>query len=784
MVPWYSLVMVDDPRENIGSDPGDPGPTIADNSDVGGRASYRIVPGDSVGPFKILSVIGEGGFGIVFLAEQTQPVKRRVALKVIKAGMDTDMVVARFEAERQAVAMMNHPGIAKVFEAGATEQGRPFFVMEYVKGEPLSKYCDKQKLNTAERLDLFSKVCDAIQHAHQKGIIHRDLKPGNILVSVNNRDEPQPKVIDFGIAKATSQQLTEKTIFTQQGQMIGTPEYMSPEQAEMTGADIDTRSDVYSLGVILYELLSGKLPFDPQTLRSKGYSEIQRIIREEDPPRPSTRLTTIDDGSTIDIAVARQTTIDSLSNALRRELEWIPLKALRKDRTERYSSAEALAEDVRRYLRGDALEAGPETASYRMRKFIRRNRAPFIAGLLVALALVIGLIGTTIFAVEAARQRDEARTARIQAEERLDGLRELIGEMSGSINLSVKNLQGGLEVRRRMLQAAERQLVILRTEAVASDDPLLLHAVGEALVSFGDLAGGSRVASLGDSAPANDYYEDSASLYQRLRSRTDLPQELWFRIQCMLPLIRNRQADLLIEADRVDDAVALIVEARDLLEPLAKTGDVFARREYNIAFERLGDLEAGRGAHAAALEHYLAHLAEMQDLVAEGKPMDLDLQRGLAMSLRRVGFCRSKLGKPEAARDDLERSLLLMRSVSDLRPDDLRRASDVGWSLIYLGQFLLEHDAEQQRDQGAEHYVEASRRIVAVCVAEPGAASYRSDVDSVVPAVHEQLLDAGYEEHAGRQLRAALLALQPVTEAQPENTALVELHRRLIGLQD
>jgi serine/threonine protein kinase len=326
--------MVDEPRETVGSDSGDPGPTIADTSGDGGRTSHRIVPGDSVGPFKILSVIGEGGFGIVFLAEQTEPVKRRVALKVIKAGMDTDMVVARFEAERQAVAMMNHPGIAKVFEAGATKHGRPYFVMEYVKGEPLSKYCDKHKLITSERLDLFAKVCDAIQHAHQKGVIHRDLKPGNILVSVNNRDEPQPKVIDFGIAKATSQQLTEKTIFTQQGEMIGTPEYMSPEQAEMTGADIDTRSDVYSLGVILYELLSGKLPFDPQTLRSKGYSEIQRIIREEDPPRPSTRLTAVNSDATVEIARDRQTTIDSLSNALRRELEWIPLKALRKDRTD------------------------------------------------------------------------------------------------------------------------------------------------------------------------------------------------------------------------------------------------------------------------------------------------------------------------------------------------------------------------------------------------------------------------------------------------------------------
>ncbi|MCH2146068.1 MAG: serine/threonine-protein kinase [Phycisphaerales bacterium] len=774
--------MVDDPKETI--DFGDLGPTLADTSGAGGRASHRIVPGDRIGPFKILSVIGEGGFGIVFLAEQTEPVKRRVALKVIKAGMDTDMVVARFEAERQAVAMMNHPGIAKVFEAGATDQGRPYFVMEYVRGEPLSEYCDKQKLDTSERLDLFAKVCDAIQHAHQKGIIHRDLKPGNILVSVNNRDEPQPKVIDFGIAKATSQQLTEKTIFTQHGQMIGTPEYMSPEQAEMTGADIDTRSDVYSLGVILYELLSGKLPFDPKTLRSKGYSEIQRIIREEDPPRPSTRLTTVaggDEEITRSIAMARQTTIDSLSSALRRELEWIPLKALRKDRTERYSSAEALAEDVRRYLRGDALEAGPETTTYRMRKFIRRNRAPFTVVASIALALVLGVIGTTIFAFEASRQRDEARAARIQAEERLEGLRTLIGDMTGSINLSVKNLEGGFKVRGLMFEAAEKQLDLLRAEAVASDDPLLLHAVGGALFSFGDLAGGDRVASESDPVRAEAYYRDAAELYALLRVRGDLPEEAWFEIQYMLPRIRNRQADLRILADEVDDALALIAEAAALLKPLAETGNVAARREYNLAFERRGDLEAARGDFASALRHYQSHLAEMETLLEED-PSNADFQRGLAMSLRRVGFSLGETGDRPRARESLERSVMLMRSVSERRPDDLRRRWDVGWSLFFLGQFLLESEDEAERVQGADHFVESSSRIVAVCVAEPDVPTYRQDVASLVPAIHASLEAAGYQRRAKDQLRSALLALQPVVESQPENIALQDLYRTLLDL--
>ncbi|MBX3380149.1 MAG: serine/threonine protein kinase [Phycisphaeraceae bacterium] len=359
-------------------------------------------PGSRIGPYRILQLIGEGGFGSVFLAQQEQPVQRRVALKIIKLGMDTRRVVARFEQERQALAMMDHPNIARVLDAGATETGRPYFVMELVKGDPIVEYCDKHNLSIRERLDLFAQVCTAVQHAHTKGIIHRDLKPSNILVSMQD-GVPSPKVIDFGIAKATSTQLTDKTIFTEHRQLIGTPEYMSPEQAEGS-LDIDTRTDVYSLGVLLYELLTGTTPFSTKELRSASHEEVQRIIREVDPPVPSTRISRNSD-TIISIAAKRQTEPRRLGSTIRGELDWIAMKAMEKDRQRRYETANGLAADIRRYLAGEAVVAAPASAAYRVRKFVKRHRVMVIAGAVVTAALVLGVIGTSIGLLEANTQR-------------------------------------------------------------------------------------------------------------------------------------------------------------------------------------------------------------------------------------------------------------------------------------------------------------------------------------------------------------------------------------------
>jgi non-specific serine/threonine protein kinase/serine/threonine-protein kinase len=310
--------------------------------------------------------------GEVWLAEQTEPIRRQVAMKVIKAGMDSAQVIARFEAERQALALMDHPAIATVFDGGTTPQGRPYFAMEYVKGEPITVYCDRHQLSTKERLGLFTQVCEGVQHAHQKGIIHRDLKPSNVLVTIQD-DRPVPKIIDFGVAKATARQLTERSLFTELGILIGTPEYMSPEQAEMGVLDIDTRTDIYALGVLLYELLTGVLPFDSRELRQAGLSEIQRIIREKDPSRPSTRISRDGPGST-EAAKNRHTEPRRLVSELRGDLDWITMRALEKDRTRRYQTANALAMDVRRHLNDEPAAAGPPSASYRAIKFMRRHR--------------------------------------------------------------------------------------------------------------------------------------------------------------------------------------------------------------------------------------------------------------------------------------------------------------------------------------------------------------------------------------------------------------------------
>jgi eukaryotic-like serine/threonine-protein kinase len=436
----------------------------------------------SIGPYRVLSLLGEGGFGVVYLAEQSRPVRRRVALKVIKPGMDSSAVVARFEAERQALAVMDHPCVARVFDAGTTPEGRPYFVMEHVKGVPITEHCDRQRLMVRQRIELFIQVCEAVQHAHMKGVIHRDLKPSNILVEYREDSggvRITPKVIDFGVAKSLDRPLTDKTLYTAVGELIGTPEYMSPEQAGTSGQDIDTRADIYALGVVLYELLVGQPPFDVDLLRRAGLGEVLRILHEVDPPRPSTRLSaagarspgtaraepataaTARGGQALMIAQQRRTDVRSLRRILKGDLDWIIMKCLEKDRARRYDTANALATDLRRYLRHEPVLAGPPGAAYRISKFIRRHRVPMAAASGMALALLAGVVGIALALNEAQQQRAAAELARTEATQRAIEL-ERVAEFQSS-------LLGELDPE-RIGQALLRDMTMRLEQAVAEQD--------------------------------------------------------------------------------------------------------------------------------------------------------------------------------------------------------------------------------------------------------------------------------------------------------------------------
>ena len=475
--------------------------------------------GTRIGRYKLKEKIGEGGCGVVYMAEQEEPVRRRVALKIIKLGMETKSVIARFEAERQALAMMDHPNIAHVFDAGATDRGPPYFVMELVRGVKITDYCDRNKLVIRERLDLFIQCCHAIQHAHQKGIIHGDIKPSNIMVAQQD-GVPVPKVIDFGISKATEARLTDKLLFTTYAQLIGTPAYMSPEQAEMGGLDIDTRSDIYSLGVLLYELLTGKTPFDPKELIKGGIDEMRRTLREKEPPRPSFRLNLLPEVELTKTADARQTEPTRLISTLRGDLDWIVMKALEKDRSRRYETANGLAMDIQRHLNHEPVVACPPSWVYRFQKLVRRNRVVFIAGGAVAAALVIGMgTSTWLFLKErearqravAAEQQQALLLHEAEMREKITQAALLVSQEKfkeadnqlDDISLTHPTVEGAAvlravaewhAVRSRWKQAADRFTLLLHVDQLDGSDNATLDYLrtGPVLIELGDPKGYER----------------------------------------------------------------------------------------------------------------------------------------------------------------------------------------------------------------------------------------------------------------------------------------------------
>lgn len=494
-------------------------------------SSFDVKAGMEIGQYKLREQLGEGGMGVVYVAEQSKPVRRKVALKIIKPGLSNKEVLARFEAERQALALMDHPNIARIIDGGMTDSGLPFFVMELVQGLPLTKYCDQKRLTTSTRLELFAKVCRAVQHAHQKGIIHRDLKPSNVLVAEID-GEAIPKVIDFGVAKAVSQKLSEETVYTQLSQMVGTPLYMSPEQAGLGVIDIDTRSDVYSLSVLLYELLTGSLPFDQKTLKEKGLDEFRRVLREEEPRRPSAAISTLNAETLSTISSQRSCDPHRLTEALRGELDWIVMKALEKDRARRYATANDFADDIQRYLDGDAIEAHPPSRSYRIKKFLHKNKGPVLAGALVLMALVIGIVGTAFgflradtYRQTAEYQRDRAIDAEKEANNRATDLEAKARELNQVVDFqegvidSLEPAEAGQWLREAMLVAVKDSLEY--TGISKQDRSELLSVLEDSWQRINVTDLGSRFVDQVILGPANstidEHFEDQPQVAATLR---------------------------------------------------------------------------------------------------------------------------------------------------------------------------------------------------------------------------------------------------------------------------
>jgi len=642
--------------------------------------------GCDIGPYRLTAVIGQGGMGVVYAAEQSEPIRRTVALKLIKLGMDSREVIGRFDAERQALAMMNHPNIARVFDAGATDSGRPYFVMERIDGVPITEYCDTRRLSTAKRLSLFLAVCGGVQHAHRKGVIHRDLKPTNVLITEED-GAPVPKIIDFGIAKATAQRAAERTMFTRAGVFIGTPEYMSPEQAGLSIQDVDTRTDVYSLGILLYELLVGSLPLDPTELRAAGYDEICRRIREEEPSRPSMKLGTLQGGAD-DLARNRGTDSAALVRSLRGDLDWITMRALEKDPERRYGSPSELAADLHRYINHEPAEAGPPSAAYRIRKFARRHTLTVVAGSLITLSLLLGIGAATLGllrAQEAERIANaEARTSEevtdfltglfrvaapgaadadsVTAREILDrGVARIRNDLTAEPVVQSRLMQemGSVYAQLGLLDEAERlygQALEIRTERATA---------AERAETISGLANVRYLQS--EYQEAIGLYRDAIGLAETSGDDVDV---LW---------LATAYANLGAVYDTLSKNAEALAALRTARTMLASSGHESTReygrvmRNIGISQWRLGDSEAARDAYAAALAVY-------DQILKPGHP-------DVSYVVNSLAILNYNLGDYDTARSMFERELAnLERTLGREHRDTASVMNNLGLLLLKMAQ--------------------------------------------------------------------------------------------------